>query len=211
MGRWAIFFSAIFLVSAFLASIGEAGAASTMAIASTRVNMAGGVLVGSPTITVDSTGDFPITDSLNPFVPPAYIMIDDEVMSYTHTYVAPGVDTTHFYGVLHGQTNPLTGDATTAKAHADNSYVRSPSGQVINNMFDVIAVSTSSGFGTFVSLVFTGRLWTAMWNTLAWNYSFLQGQLIWLKYFIFYPMSIGFVWAIGMVLISLAQGLIKSI
>ena len=204
-----IFFVTLFVVSSFLASIGEYGSASTTAIAATRLN--GALTAAAVTATVDNTTDFPQTDSLNPFVPPAYIQVGDEIMTYTHTYVAPGPDTTHFYGLTRGVNNPQNGVSTTAAAHADNDTVRSLSAQTLNNMFDVINVVTESGFGSFVSLVFTGRLFTAMWNTLTWNYSFLTGQLVWLKYFIFWPMSIGFIWAVAFGLVILAMSLFKAI
>lgn len=193
MGRWCLFFVAMFTICTYLASIGEGGGG----IASSRLN--GAVTSTAVVITVDKTTDFLAADALHP----AYVQIENEIVSYT------GKTATQLTGVTRGVADPQTRRATTAVAHADRLKVKTLAVQAIDNFMGYNITTSNASFGAYDALTFGAHLFTNLPKFLAWDYSFLQGQLIMLKFFVLYPLSCAFVFAIGFGLISLAMGLFK--
>ena len=189
MARWAIFFFAMFLISSFFASsMGSGGAIGSTPLANV-------VSATDTTLPVADTSDF--TSS-------GYVVMEDEIVTYT------AKNATNFLNVTRGVIDPETGLATTAAAHMTGAYVNTLVVSTSNQFVDMTIVQSNATFGTFNAVTFGSRFFKDLPKEVAWNYPFLdnQGGAL-LKYFIFYPLSVGFILSVFYSMLSLAMGIFK--
>jgi hypothetical protein len=194
LGRWAIFFVAMFGFCTFLFSIPAGGGQ----IAQTTLTAVGGI---SATATVSIA----VTDTSD-FLSAGTFVIDNEEIAYT------GKDPTDFLGLTRGVQDPqITSLQNPASVHAQYSAVKSLPIQAIDSMLDLNITSSTAGFGTVQALYMAGRFFANFPKFLLWDYPMLNsGQLVFLKIFLFYPISAGFVFAIFYGFIVLAMGLFHT-
>jgi len=79
----------------------------------------------------------------------------------------------------------------------------------MNNFLAIFQAESEATFGTFVALVFSGAFWGAFWQMLMWDYSFFSGRLVILRIILMVTLSGGFLFAITMAFIGVAQGLFR--
>ena len=196
MGRWAIFFVFMFTICSFLFAIPAGG--GTIAQTVTTAPIA----VGDVTVTVADTSDF--VDVVPGGI--AYFVAGDEIFTYT------GKNPTHFTGVVGGRSDPqIASVQTTAVAHASGVAVKSLAVQTIDSMLGMNVTSSTATFGTLQAFYLAGRLFVNFPKFLLWNYPILNsGQLVMLKYFILYPLSAGFVFAVAFGFVILAMGVFHT-
>ena len=191
MGRWAIFFVAMFGFCTFLFSIPAGGGQ----IAQTTLTSA--VSVSATSVAVVDTSDFL---SAGTFV------IDNEEITYASK------DATDFLGLTRGVQDPqITSLQNPASVHAQYAAVKSLPIQAIDSMLDLNITSSTATFGTLSALYMAGRFFANFPKFLLWDYPMLNsGQLVFLKLFLFYPISAGFVFAIFYGFIVLAMGIFHT-
>ena len=135
-----------------------------------------------------------------------YIIVDNEVISYTGLTVGPST----FTGAVRGSNHPRTGRTTNAATHETGAMVMNVSTSAMNNMIGgVMYAESAATFGTFVALVASMPFWDAVGQALMWDYSFFTGQLIILRYILLITLTGGFFFAMTMAMLSLAQGLFR--
>lgn len=130
------------------------------------------VSAGVDTIPVTSTLDFLSADGTSP----AYVVVDNEVIKYE------GKDGTHFTECTRGVTDPQNGKSSTAAAHSSGVKVRTLEVQVLDSIVGYNIVSSSESFGFLDGIWFLGRM---LWNLpklLTWDFVFLRGYLVYVRY-----------------------------
>jgi len=138
------------------------------------------------TINVTSTNDFLDID---------YIWIGDEKITYTAK-----TDTT-FTGCIRGT------DGTIASYHTVNTKVYNEGSNVMYNALGFNVAVSDTILGTFWTLGEAAvRIAKIVPRAIAWNYSFLEGSLAMVKYFILYPLSAGLVLTLAMYFRNLILG-----
>lgn len=190
----------LFLVGNFFASaMGGGGAVAATTLTANVSNVA-------PTMPVADTDDF-----LNaPVGYPAYIQIDDEIMYYVDNPVAH--DATNFYQVVRGQPDPVNGVSTQATTHLSGARVRTLEIAAIDSFMGFAVTTSTAGFGPVQGMQFLGRLFYNIPKFVMWNYPFLNtGAIVYFKFFVLYPLSIGFVITAVMQFLIMIFGLIKTI
>lgn len=151
------------------------------------------------TLTVLDTSDFLIADG--------YIVVDNEIMNYATK------DATHFYGLTRGLPDPQVASVQyPPTSHPANSAVKSVAVQTLDSMLGMNITASTAPFGTLESLYIGSRFIANFPKFLAWDYPVLnQGQIVYLKYFILYPLSAGFVFALFFGMITLAMGVFNRV
>jgi len=176
------FFALCFVVGTFLSGIME----SRAAFAVTRLTATMSV-EETTSLTVASTADFIATD---------YVFVEDEEILYASK------DATHFYTITRGIND------TTAVAHDIGAKVKNEESNIVNNLLGYNVAATTSTYGSASAIV--GLMWNlikSLPRMIAWDYSYLGGQLVLLKYLLLWPISAGFVFSLGLTFLSLIQGL----
>jgi len=173
---------ALFIIMTFFSSIMEGGGG----LAATQLN--GAIDDDDVIITVDNTQGFLVAD---------YIIIGDEEIAYT------GVTAVTFTGCTRGYYE------TEAKEHADNNNVYSPDSGVLNSAlgFNLASTGATAGVFTVVTLTF-GFLAKALPNLVMWNYSFLNGNLIYVRYLLM-GIGVGMIVYFGVALINAGMGILR--
>jgi len=147
------------------------------------------VTIDAVVVNVGSTTDFMDLDE---------IYIGSEKIRYTHK------TTTQFRGLTRGI------DSTTATAHNAGTKVKNETSNVVNSLIGYNIAATSSTYGTVQAMVGLGiNLVKSLPRMIAWNYSYLEGQLAIIKYLILWPISAGFVFSLGMLFIGAIQGIFR--
>ncbi len=185
----------MFIFCQFLFSIPAGGGA----ISQTYTTVA--ISATSSTVTVADTTDF--VNNLPGGI--GYIVVDDEVMAYDSK------DATHFYiatvdGVLQrGIADPeISSIRNPAASHATNVAVKSLAVQAIDSMLGLNITSSTATFGTLQAFYVGARFFWNFPKFLMWNYPVLNtGQWVMLKFFLFYPLSAGFVFGMIVLTVSL--------
>lgn len=145
------------------------------------------------TITVDSTSGFLGAD---------VITIGDEYVAYA------GKTDTEFTGCTRGY-DISSEDTSEPAGHGDGSEVFTTSASVLNSALNFNVASTAATFGALSVVVLPARFFThTLPNLIAWNFSFLQGDMAFVAYF-FFAVSIGLVVVLALYMIQVAQGIIR--
>jgi len=140
-------------------------------------------------VAVRSTQDFLDLDD---------IYIERELVRYTSK------NGTAFLSVSRGR------EGTEAVVHAANATVKNESANIINNLLGFNVAATASTYGSVKAVVGLGwNLIGAIPRMIAWNYSFLDGQLAMIKYLILWPISIGFVWGLVSMFLVAIQSIFR--
>ena len=172
----------LFVIFTFFSSIMEGSGG----LNATKLN--GAVTSAGVTLTVDSTVGFMTAD---------VVIIGDEEIAYT------GTTAVSFTGCTRGYNSTLAVD------HTDNSQVYSPSSGVLNRALGFNVSSTGATAGTFAVITMTWNfLVKAVPNLIMWNYSFLEGQLVYVRYLLM-AIGVGLVLYYGFAAINAAMGILK--
>jgi len=164
----------------------------------TGILASGGGLATSPLDgDIDAVTDVVTVDSTDMFLDNDYMTVGDEQILYT------GRTATEFTGCTRGC------NGTTATSHADGDNVYTSNASTINSAlgFNVAATAATYGFLSVVVIPFNFFTHTLP-QLIAWNFSFLQGELAWVSYF-FFAVSIGLVVVLAIYLIQVAQGVMR--
>lgn len=170
MSNWVVFFLICFIsmqiMSLFLE--GEVGLATTVLTVPLSDS--------STTVTVQGTAGFMDAD---------FITIDAEDICYTTR------GSTSFTGLTRGCRD------TDREAHSVGKRVYNDSTGMINRMvgFNVLDTLTNDGFisGSFKLITSIPTIARSFLQLALWDYSFLEGNLVWFKYMVLFPLSAGLV------------------
>ena len=180
----------MFVVGQLIATMIEGGG-----FAVTRLD--GSLPALATTIVVDSTSNFLSADAIHP----AYIVIgSDEVASYT------GITSTQFTGVARGVSDPQTGRQVDAIAHADNLRIKTLNIAALDSFMGYNITTSGAEFGTLDAIKFTGRFFLNMPKFLLWDYPWLTGPAIVVR-FILFALSGGFIFGVALTMLALAQSI----
>jgi len=154
------------------------------------------------TLNVSTTANF-----LNASVGvPAYLVIIDggkEIVSYT------GKTDTSFTGVVRGIADPQTGEQYEAGSHTAGAKVMTTNVGAIDSFMGYNVGGAQGVIGTVKVVVASGvAILYNLPRMLAWDYPWFTGQASILRFPLF-ALSAGFVWAIAMVFLQLAQGILR--
>ena len=137
-------------------------------------------------LNVTSTKDFLDID---------YVWIGDEKITYA------AKTPTQFTGCVRGV------DGTVASYHKSGYKVYDVSSNVMYSMLGFNVGASNTVFGTFKTLTQTVlRVVRVIPRTIAWDYSFLSGNLTLVKYIILYPLSAGLIFTLAMYFRDLILG-----
>tara|TARA_R110002020_G_C15993747_1_gene749580 strand:+ start:57 stop:620 length:564 start_codon:yes stop_codon:yes gene_type:complete len=127
----------------------------------------------------------------DPFVNEGVIMIGDETICYTDK------TSTTFTGVTRGEDCRST---SRAQAFPVNQQVMSEAPGVINTLvgFDITSAFADGGFiglakGIYTSAKNLPSFLNAVARMIVWDYSFLDGPFVYIKFLVLYPLSAGMV------------------
>jgi len=167
-----VFFLFVFGSCTVLSAVmdGEGGFATT--------HLTSAVDESDTTLSVASTANFLDVD---------YLWIGDERVTYT------GKTATTFTGCTRGT------QGTTPMRHSSGEKVYNENSSVMYNAlgFNIGVSSTTRGaFSTLVNVVL--RVLRFLPRAIAWDYSFLSGKLVLLKYTVLYPLSAGLIFTLAM-------------
>lgn len=99
---------------------------------------------------------------------------------------------------------------TEATAHSSGAKVKNETSNVVNNLLGYNVATTAATYGTASAVVGLGwNLIKSIPKMIAWDYSYLEGQLTLIKYLILWPISAGFVFSLGLMFIGAIQGLFR--
>jgi len=153
-------------------------------------------------LSVKSTANFL---SATPGVP-AYLILSgsgSEIVSYT------GSTDTTFTGVVRGEVDPQTGEQYESISHGIGAKVMTTNVGAIDSFMGYNVGSAQGVVGTIKVVVASGvAILRNVPRMLAWDYPWFQGQAAILRYPLF-ALSAGFVWALAMVFLQLAQGILR--
>lgn len=136
---------------------------------------------------VDTTG----------FLDSDVLIIESEQVYYT------GLTATSFTGLTRGYNN------TSAKAHAKYVHVRNRDASLMNNLVGYNIGEAMATAGPVKIFIAAGAYFSAFATALSWNYSFLDGNLGFLKYILFYPLSAGLIGTLIIGFLSSIWGILK--
>jgi hypothetical protein len=197
MNKLWVFFVFVFTVGTFLCAIldGSGGlAVSKLKVAMTAADV---------DLTVDNAQDF--LDASVTF--PAYIVVGTEIIKYTGRTITGAHVADQLTGLTRGVSDPQTGRVSIAATHAIGVKVVTIEVDALDTFMGYDITSSTATFGAIQAIQFVGNLFKTLPKMIAWDYSFLTGQLIYLKFFILYPLSAGLVISLILALASLAQGI----
>ena len=158
----------------------------------------GGMVTTQLNGAISSTDNILVVDTTAGFLAANVVIIGDEEITYT------GVTPVSFTGCIRGTNN------TDAVTHTDNTYVYSPESGVLNRSlgFNVIAIGEDAGALSVVNLTWN-FLVKALPNIVMWDYSFLTGQLIIIRYLLM-AVGVGIIVYFGFSAISTAFGIVRK-
>lgn len=137
---------------------------------------------------------------------PAYLVVlngGKEVVSYT------GKTDTTFTGVTRAVADPQTGEQYEATSHVAGAKVMTTNVGAIDSFMGYNVGGAQGVIGTVKVVVASGiAILKNLPRMLAWDYPWFQGQAAILRFPLF-ALSAGFVWAIAMVFLQLAQGILR--
>ena len=173
MGKLLTFFAFVFAVATILSAVME----QEVAFATSSLEVA--IDEDAATVEVVSTNDF--LDS-------GYFWIESERLQYTAKNDATDV----FTGVTRGIVD-ANEEGGTATAHIVGTKAINEKANVLNTMLGYNRMATRTEIGIIEYPMF---LWTILTVTvpkmITWDYSYLEGDLVLLKYTLLYAISAGF-------------------
>ena len=189
MARWATFFIFMFITGQLIAVMIEGGG-----FAVSRLN--GPLSATAKVITIDSTENFLAADATHP----AYIMVGDEIVSYTDK------TSTQFVPCLRGEKDPQTQRATEASAHAHRTKVKTLNVAAMDSFIGYNITTSGAEFGTLDAVKFVGRTFANLPKMLLWDYPWFTGPWV-IARFILFAFSGGFVFGLCIAMVTLARGI----
>lgn len=119
------------------------------------------------------------------FLDADFVTIDSEDICYTTR------GDTSFSGLTRGCRN------TDAEAHSVGKRVYNDTTGMINRVvgFNIIETLANDGFisGSIKLIASIGTVARSIAQMVIWDYSFLEGSLVWFKYIVLYPISAGLI------------------
>jgi len=177
------FFAFCFVVGTFLSGIMEGQTA--FAVTKTTVSAS----ATATTISVLSTADFLNMDD---------IYWENESVRYISKTA------TQFLNVQRGR------NGTEAVTHEAGAKVKNESSNVINSVLGYNVATTAATYGSFSAVVGLGwNLIRSIPRMIAWDYRYLDGQLQIIKYVLLWPISAGFVFALGMMFLTTVMSIFR--
>jgi hypothetical protein len=135
------------------------------------------------------------------------IFVDNEIVVYT-AHETPCVTAPHagepscFTGAVRGSRS------TESASHNSGVKVFSRTTGVVNQLVGFNIAETSSTSGILRTIIIAPlALAKAVAKVTTWDYSFLEGDFVWIKYIVLYPLSAGFIWTV----VILTQNMFMSI
>jgi len=197
------FFAWVFIVGQIIASVIQGG------------GFASGLLAADIT---DASVTMQVADTTNSawlgasVSVPAYLLIkgsDSEVVSYTGKSYDGVTKIMTFSGLGRGVADPQTGERYDAAVHSSGSKVMTTNIGAIDS-FVGYSVGTAQGvIGSVKVVVASGvAILKNLPRMLLWDYPWLQGQATVFRFPLF-ALSAGFVWALFMSMLQLAQGILR--
>jgi hypothetical protein len=130
-------------------------------------------------------------ETTEPFPKRGTVMIGNETICYS------GKSTTQFTGLTRGEDCRMH---STAQSYAANRQVMSEGPGIINTLvgFDITSAFADGGFiglakGIYTSAKNLPNFLAAVSRMVMWDYSFLTGGFVYIKYLVLYPLSAGMV------------------
>lgn len=165
------------------------------------VEGSGGFNVTRTTSAISATQTTIPVVSTEGYLNSGFIWIDGEYIAYAHK------TPTSFIGAIRGVA--YDSYPTEARTHSVNANVSSEEASVFSHLigFNVSATSTTSGSIAALTATTFGFV-GALPKILAWDYSFLKGEIGILKYTILYGLSISLIIVLALAFIAMAQGLL---
>jgi len=100
-------------------------------------------------------------------------------------------------------------DGTEAIAHSPGAKVKNETSNVINSLLGYNIATTAATYGSFNAIVGLGwSLIMAVPRMIAWDYSYLDGQLFIVK-IILWSISAGFVFSLGMMFVTTVMSIFR--
>lgn len=160
------------------------------------------VSVNATVLNVGSTANFL---SASPSTP-AYLKVvgsSQEVVYYT------GLTSTTVTGVTRGVADPQTGEQYEASEHVTGAKVMTTNMGAIDTFVGYSVGSAQGATGSIRVIIASGlAILRNIPRMLAWDYPWFQGQAAILRIPLF-ALSAGFVWALAMGFLQLAQGILR--
>lgn len=193
MGRWATFFTLIFVLGTLLA-----GTVDTKAVfASTKLN--GDITDNATTVTVDSVTNFPSSGYA--------VLGNKEFFSYTSL----NSTTNQFVGVTRGVKDPNSSSGQPdAQAWLDNAPVVSTASKTLFGIMFFNVITSEVSFGSMAAYIFSGAALKDLFKTLMWDYPWFTGPWIYAR-LVLLPFSFGFLFGVALILTNLAQGILRLV
>jgi hypothetical protein len=164
---------------------------STVTILSAVVDGHTGLETTSLTTAVAETDTTIYVKTTDPFPESGIMMIGDETICYS------GTTSTTFTGLSRGEDCRRT---STAAAYPIGQQVMSEGPGVINTLvgFDITSAFSDGGIfglakGMWTSAKNLPNFLAAVARMVMWDYSFLNGSFVYVKYLVLYPLSAGMV------------------
>ena len=196
MGRWMMFLTFVnvigFLLTALLAGGGFASTLTTAVIPST--GFTGIISVADVTRFLDAD-----------VAHPAFIQVDDEIFYYTDD---PDPVLNRFTSVVRAQTDPQTGQASVAAAHAAGSRLVTLDIKALDSFIGYNITSTGAVFGSLDALVLVGKFFTNIPRYILWDYPWFSGMGSLVRFALF-AFSAGFVLSFAIALVSLGMSIFR--
>jgi len=171
MGKLFTFFLVIFSIGTVLSATME------QEVAFAATSLTSDISDSATTVSVASTADF--LDS-------GYIWIGDERLQYT------GKTDTSFTGVTRGIADE-NNEGGTASGHNEGDKVFNEKANIINTMLGYNRMATRTEIGIMEYPMFSWKILTVVIpKMIMWDYSFLEGDMVLLKYTLLYAISAGF-------------------
>lgn len=170
MSNWIVFFVICFISMQIMSLFieGEVGLATTQ--------LTVGLARNGTVINVQGTDGFFSDD---------FVTIDAEDICYTTR------GPTSFSGLTRGCRD------TDAEAHSVGKRVYNDTTGMINRMvgFNILETLANDGFitGSIKLITSVGTIAKSIMAMVIWDYSFLEGSLVWFKYMVLFPISAGLV------------------
>ena len=197
------FLSFVFIVSQIIASVIQGGGFASGLLASDITD-------NSTTMQVADTTNSVWLDASASV--PAYLLIkgtDQEVVGYTGKSYNSVTKILTVTGLDRGAEDPQTGERYDAVAHPEGSKVMTTNVGAIDSFVGYSVGSAQGVTGSIKVVVASGiAILKNLPRMLLWDYPWLQGQATIIRFPLF-ALSAGFVWALFMAMLQLAQGILK--
>jgi len=154
-----------------------------------------------------------------------FLTIGKETLTYTGinntTDIVDGKTCPCFTTVVRGESTH-EGKDTTSVSHSGpdpdkvpkryGALVMSPQTSLINNAIGFNVAEQMSTAGKLKAIVTTPfTLMSVAIKLVAWDFAFLEGKYVFLKYILLYPISAGFIWAVWAMFSGTAMSIFKGI